>query len=184
MGGDFDGREVRDRMSEFLPHLIRTLTGRVDGMQAILLYGSQQHPQVVDMWSDYDICIVLNPSARIDEFQFIHAVNDIGTIVGREVYRRSHSVLYRTAVEFQSSICLLDATVSAFHEWNGTVNRDQQTILFGHIEPSSTPNTPPVTYTAFRPDEAAVDPTWFKYIGAIKRFCRHDNLIGMHLLWT
>lgn len=168
-------------MSGFLPHLIRTLTERVDGIQAILLHGSQQNPQVADMWSDYDVCIVLNSSARIYESQFILAVNDIGTVVGREVYLRSHSVLYRTAIEFQSSICLLDATVSEFHEWNSTENRDQPTILFGHIELSSTPNTP-VTHAAFRPDETAIDPTWFKYIGAIKKFCRHDNLIGMHLL--
>lgn len=169
-------------MSEFLPHLIRTLTERVDGIQAILLYGSQQHPQVVDMWSDYDVCIVLNSSARIDESAFIQAVNDIGTVVGREVYRRSHSVLYRTAMEFQSSMCLLDATVSEYQEWNSTVNRDQQTLLFGHIELSSTLNTSPITHTAFPPDETAIDPTWFKYIGAVKKFCRQDNLIGMHLL--
>ncbi len=152
-------------MSGFLPHLIRTLTERVDGIQAILLYGSQQHPQVADMWSDYDVCIVLNSSARIDEARCILAVNDIGTVVGREVYRRSHSVLYRTAMEFQSSMCLLDVTVSEFHEWNSTENRDQQTILFGHVELSSTPNTP-LIHAAFRPDEPAIDPTWFKYIGA------------------
>ena len=169
-------------MSEFLPHLITTLTDRVEGIQAILLYGSQQHPQAVDMWSDYDVCIVMNPSARIDESPFIQAVHDIGTVVGSEVYRRRHSVLYRTAMEFQSSIYLLDATVSAYQEWNNTVNRDQQTILFGHIEPSSTPNTPPVTHTVFRPDETAIGPTWFKYMDTVKKFCRQDNLIGMHLL--
>lgn len=33
-----------------------------------------------------------------------------------------------------------------------------------------------------RPDETRINPTWFKYIGAINKFCRHDNLIGMHLL--
>ena len=138
-------------MSEFLAHLIGTLTERVHGIQAILLYGSQQHPQFVDMWSDYDVCVVLNWSACIDEPQFIQAVNDIGTVVGSEVYRRIHSVLYRTAMGFKSSICLLDATVTSYQEWNSTANRDHQTILFGHIEPSSTPSTPPVTHTAFVP---------------------------------
>ena len=44
-------------MSGFLPYLIRTLTERVDSIQAILLYGLQQHPQVADMWSDYDVVL-------------------------------------------------------------------------------------------------------------------------------
>lgn len=60
-------------MDGFLNHVINTLAAGLDGIQAILLYGSQQNPQVVDMWSDYDVWIVLRSSTRLDERRFIQS---------------------------------------------------------------------------------------------------------------
>jgi hypothetical protein len=76
----------------------------------------------------------------------------------------------------------LDATVSSYQEWMRAEPSASQTILFYHVELSSGPNTLQVQDSTFRPDEQRVSPTWFKYVVAIKKFCRDDNLIGMHLL--
>jgi hypothetical protein len=73
-------------MNAFLTHVIKVLSARVEGIQAMILRGSQQNHQVVDMWSDYDILMVLNPSTSLDEREFLHAVNDIGFVVGSESY--------------------------------------------------------------------------------------------------
>ena len=169
-------------MNEFLTHVISTLSESFKGIQAIVLRGSQQNIQDVDMWSDYDVLIVLNPLVSIDESKFIQAVNNIGVVVGSETYSGHNSVLYRTAIEFKSSIQLLDATVLSYREWVSAVPPESQKIVFGQIEPSQVPNTPPVKDQTFFSDESQINPTWFKYVGAIKRFCRNDNLIGMHLL--
>ncbi len=169
-------------MNEFLTYVISTLTEGFEGIQAIVLRGSQQTAQVVDMWSDYDLLIVLNPSASIDENKFIQTVNKIGRVVGCELYREHNSVLYRTAIEFRSSIQLLDTTVCSYQEWVSKEPPESQKIVLGQIEPSSVPKVPPVADKPFRPDDRQINPTWFKYVGAIKRFCRNDNLIGMHLL--
>ncbi len=168
-------------MDEFLSHVIRTLTEGVEDIESIRLYGSQVNPQVVDMWSDYDLWIVLHSSARIDQLRFIQTVNDIGIVVGSELHRKDHSVLYRTAIAFESSMRLLDATVS--HEEPPSANLSVWPIgMLEHLEPRSTPNMLSVTNPAPRADETRISLTWFKYMGAINKFCRHDNLIGMHLL--
>lgn len=100
-----------------MTHVIRTLTHHVEGVQAIVLRGSQQNPQSVDMWSDYDLLIVLNPSTRLDERAFLQAVDSLGPVVGCKRYQDRHTVLYRAAAEFGSSIQLLDTTVRSYREW-------------------------------------------------------------------
>ena len=40
---------------------------------------------------------------------------------------------------------------------------------------------PAATYS-FEAYESQVDQIWFKFVAAIKKFARNDNLIGMHLL--
>ena len=168
-------------MNEFLSHVIRALTEDVHGIQAIALYGSQQNPQSVDMWSDYDIWIVLESSACIDEPRVIQAVHDMGFVVGGELHKTSHSVLYRTAIGFEASIRLLDLTVS--HEEPQSANLlARPAILFGHLEPRFTPTIPSGQQAGFRPNEARISPTWFKYVVTINKFCRRDNLVGLHLL--
>ena len=167
-------------MDKFFTHVIRTLTERVEKIQAILLHGSQNSPQVVDMWSDHDIWIVLNPSAYINEPQLVQAVTNIGVVLGSELHKKDEQLLYRTAVLWESSIRLLDITLS--HKEPTSDPLDRQTIVFGHLEPPSVTPRSPITNTTFDPDETRISPTWFKYIVAINKFCRNDNLIGMHLL--
>ena len=46
-------------MDKFFIHVIRTLRERVKKIPAILLHRSQNNPQVVNIWSDHDLWIVL-----------------------------------------------------------------------------------------------------------------------------
>ncbi len=169
-------------MSRFLTHVITTLTEGLAEIQAILLYGSQQNLESVDMWSDYDLRIVLKPEAVIDETGFVEAIHTVGVVVGAELYPGTDSVLYRAAIEFESSIRLLDAMVAAYKEWESTQLRDHFVIVFGDLGSSATSSTPLVPNTRFGLDDTPFNPTWFKYFAAIKKFCRHDNLVGIHLL--
>lgn len=170
-------------MNEFLSHVISMLCERVEGIQAIALRGSQQNSQIVDMWSDFDLLIVLNQSTSIDQNEFLEAVNNIGLIVGSELHSAENSILCRIAVQFQSSIQLLDISVCSYREWVDTEPPETQEIVLGQIEPSLVPRTPSGdSAVAFSPDTGQIDPTWFRYIITIKKFCRNDNLIGMHLL--
>jgi hypothetical protein len=169
-------------MNEFLTHVIKVLSARVEGIQAMILRGSQQNHQVVDMWSDYDILMVLNPSTSIDESEFLNAVNDIGFVVGSESYGGENSILCRVAVEFEGSLQLLDISGCSYQEWATTAPPESQEIVLGNIELSPVRRMPRVTDEVFKADDRNINPTWFKYLMTIKKFCRDDNLIGMHLL--
>lgn len=172
----------KTKMNQFLTHVVNRLSESFEGIQAIVLRGSQQNSQEVDMWSDYDLLVVMNPLVSINENKFIKAVNIIGLVVGSELYSGHDSVLYRTAIEFKSSIELLDATVCSYQEWVHTEPPESQKIVFGQIVLSGATHKSPLRNESFSPNERQINPTWFKYFGAIKRFCRNDNLIGMHLL--
>ncbi|KUO96626.1 hypothetical protein [Ferroacidibacillus organovorans] len=151
----------------------------------IVLRGSQQTGVQVDLWSDTDILMILHPKIEINEDRFIHAHNPIGNILGSEIYRGLESILYRTAIEYESSIHLLDSSLCTYNEWTSIeALKDQSfTVVYGHIEiPTKAVMGIAKSDLSFSPYENEINKTWFKFTMAIKKFARKDNLIGMHLL--
>lgn len=171
------------KMDAFLRRIIDELTGNLNGIKAIVLGGSRRMERQVDFWSDTDLSVILEPDMRVDEHQFVQAINQLGFIIGSERYSEQASMLYRTAIEFQDTIHLLDATIYTYNEWGLTgISKNQSAaIVYGQIEIGENQKTAP-ELGAFDSYEQQIHQTWFKYLITIKKFARNDNLIGMHLL--
>lgn len=120
-------------MQEFLSRVVSTLAERLEDVQSIVLQGSQTDPEIVDMWSDYDLLVVLKPDACIDEAAFTEAIHRIGRVVGRETHRQQNTLLYRTALQWQSSVDLLDAKVRTYQNWTGDRPSTPPVILFDSL---------------------------------------------------
>lgn len=169
-------------MQEFLSRVVNTLAERLEDVQSIVLQGSQTDPEIVDMWSDYDLLVVLKPDACIDEAAFTEAIHRIGRVVGRETHRQQNTLLYRTALQWQSSVDLLDAKVRTYQNWTGDRPSTPPVILFDGLRTAASKKSGASDGLPVSPTGGDIDATWFKYFMAGKKFCRHDNLIGMHLL--
>lgn len=52
-------------MNFFLNHTVSGITANLKGVRGIVLRGSQQTDDIVDLWSDTDLLIVLNEGDRI-----------------------------------------------------------------------------------------------------------------------
>lgn len=170
-------------MNKFLRHVIDTLAANVTGIRAMVLRGSQQTGDEVDLWSDIDLEVILELEMKVDETQFIKAHDKIGFVVGSESYSKKDEFFYRTAIAFESSIHLLDATVYSYDQWVSVeaFSPKSSTIVYGQIEIGKIGKEIAVDYS-FDPYNDRIHQTWFLYIGTIKKFARNDNLIGMHLL--
>lgn len=170
-------------MDTFLGHAIATLSTNLEGIKAILLRGSKQTDDQVDFWSDTDLLVVFHPGVGVEEKRFVQAIDQIGFVIASELYSGQESVLYRAAIEFESSVQLLDATVCSHDEWVSTEAFKEQssTIVYGQIETIERTKANAVDYS-FDSYKNQINRTWFKYLVAIKKFARDDHLIGMHLL--
>ncbi|WP_274364757.1 nucleotidyltransferase domain-containing protein [Paenibacillus thermotolerans] len=168
-------------MNTFLEHTISELTAHLMGIKAIILRGSRLQEEQVDFWSDYDLLVVLEPEAALNEHYFIQAVERIGTVIGCESYRKPESFLYRTAIEHNESIHLLDASICTYNEWLTEESASNtSTVVYGQIHADEVKERQ--TDFSFDSYESKVSEVWFKYFVAIKKFARNDNLIGLHLL--
>lgn len=169
-------------MDSFLSHVISSIVTTLEGVKGIVLRGSQQTEPMVDMWSDHDVLVVLDHDPSLNDQVVFQELNQIGNVVGSERYRYSeHSLLYRTAIEYKSSIHLLDLHLCSYEEWISTeaLKDPISTIVYGDLElgvplPSAAGNS------SFEAYESTT--IWFKYFIAIKKFARNDHLIGLHLL--
>lgn len=170
-------------MNSFLNHAVSGITANLKGVRGIVLRGSQQTDDKVDLWSDTDLLIVLNEGVLVNEQDIIGAINAIGFVIGSELYRyNEQSLLYRTAIAIESSIQLLDMQCCSYEEWILTESHKDQdsTIIYGDLNLNERiPSSPAESYSF---DSYQSNNTWFKYFYAIKKFARNDNLIGLHLL--
>jgi hypothetical protein len=168
-------------VESFLNYLVKGITTNLDGVSGIVLRGSQR-TNAVDLWSDTDLLIVLNEGIAINEQAIVEAIHALGFVVGCEMYKYSEeSLLYRIAIEIESSIHLLDAQFCSYEEWVSSESRRDQpsSIIYGGIELGEIRSRVAERYSF---DSYDSDNTWFKYFIAIKKFARNDNLIGLHLL--
>lgn len=169
-------------MNTILKQVINKITSDITEVKAIVVSGSQQTERIVDFWSDTDLLVILNPGFSVDEQHFIQAIKEIGFIVGSELHRLSkESIMYRTAIEFECSVHLLDVQVCTYNHWLLTESKKNQlfTIVYGDIEPEEVSKEMVEDYSF---NSYETNSTWFKYFIATKKFARNDNLIGMHLL--
>lgn len=169
-------------MSPFLTYLINEITSNITEVQAIILRGSHLNENTVDFWSDLDVLVVLEPLVHINEEVFIRTINKSGQIIGSELYINPESILYRTAIEHNQSIELLDVTICTYNEWllvEATSNISL--VVYGHIELCEPIKEDEVSYS-FNSYEHRIGEIWYKYVIAIKKFARRDHLIGLHLL--
>lgn len=169
-------------MNAVLNQITNGITGNLVGIRGIVLRGSQQTDELVDLWSDTDLLIVLKEGVLINQQDIIGAINAIGFVVESEIYRYSEqSLLYRTAIALASSIHLLDVQFCTYEEWIlSESHKDQDsTIIYGDLNLNERISSPAESYSF---DTYQSDNTWFKYFIAIKKFARNDNLIGLHLL--
>ena len=127
--------------------------------------------------------VILQPEMDVDENQFVQAHERMGFVVGSEMHRGKESLLYRTAISFETSIQLLDASVCSYNKWvSAEAGKDQlSTVIYGQIASGEQIKAPVAGYS-FDISESEINRIWFKYMTAIKKFARRDNLIGMHLL--
>ncbi|MCJ8015333.1 hypothetical protein MUG84_27115 [Paenibacillus sp. KQZ6P-2] len=169
-------------MNTFINHVVDAITSNLKDVRGIVLSGSQQSDEIVDIWSDTDLLIVMDEGFLIDEQVIIGAINSIGFVVGSETYRSvEHSISFRTCISLENSIHLLDVKFCSYDEWILIESQKGQsyTIIFGDLKlrdklPSLVKN--------YSFDSYESNNTWFKYFMAIKKFARNDNLIGLHLL--
>ncbi len=171
-----------ERMKPFLSHVINVIAAQLEGVQALVLRGSQQTDSVIDLWSDTDLVIILKPLFCTNETDFVRVINSIGFVIGCEMYKYSeHSMLYRTAIDYEYSIHMLDTQICSYGDWIFTESKKDQpsTVVYGNIELDEriTESARPCSFHSYNSSN-----TWFKYFMAIKKFARNDNLIGLHLL--
>ncbi|RKN83936.1 hypothetical protein [Paenibacillus ginsengarvi] len=168
-------------MDRFLSFVVKAITESVKDVKGIVLKGSRQTEALVDIWSDYDLEVVLKPGAAVCEQEALRAADRIGLVVGSEIYRHGeHAFLYRTAIEYESQIYLLDMQLSAYTEWIAH-QEGPFTVLYGELELGEAVQQGDATgHDPFASYE--YEAVWFKYFIAIKRLARHDYLIGLHLL--
>lgn len=169
-------------MNAFLRHVINKIKSNLKGVKAIVLGGSRNTDHIVDFWSDTDLTVILQHDFNADEQLLFQVIKEIGTVVGSEKYRYSgQSIMYRTAIEYECSVQLLDIHFCSYGRWITTVSTQDQpsTIVYGHIDFGERTKAALVQYSF---DTYDSDNTWFKYFIAIKKFARNDHLIGMHLL--
>jgi len=171
-------------MNTFLDHVIHTLTTNLTGIgiQAIVLRGSQQTKDEVDLRSDIDLLVVLQPEARMDAEALIQGVHQTGTVFGDELYSSPESVLFRAAIYHDSSVELLDIGLCSHAHWLSNESSSKQTVVHGDIDTDQGRVKQPTGDSSPHMDETQIQATWFKYIATVKKFCRNDYLIGMHLL--
>ncbi len=168
--------------------VVAILVDRVEGIQAIVLYGSQTKPHTVDFWSDADLLVVLAPDRALAPGRIAAILTRLGTlVVGCERHEEpGRRMLLRLAIMRAGHVRMLDLTVATYADWaNGDRPHSQQNgqVIYGILEiaPSaSSERAPdPDPYVAYA---AGVDAVWFKYVMAIKKFYRGDDWIGLHLL--
>jgi hypothetical protein len=169
-------------LNTFLSHVINKITTNIKGVKAIVLSGSQQTESIVDLWSDTDLLVILDPGFSTDEQQFIQIIKEFGFVVGSELHKPSEqSIMYRTAIEFECSVQLLDVQICSYTDWILIESKKNQsyTIVYGQIDIDERTEETVEDYSF---DSYESNSTWFKYFIAIKKFARKDNLVGMHLL--
>ncbi len=169
-------------MNIFLSHVIKQLTSKLNGIQAIILRGSYQSDSYVDFWSDFDILVVLDQNTMLNNELFLQAVNNIGEVIGNEIYKKPESTLYRSVIVYNQSIHLLDASICTYNEWLLVESISKtSSVIFGSIEIQKEVFEASDDFS-FEPYKDNISGTWFKYFVTIKKIARNDNLIGLHLI--
>lgn len=179
---EFNKELIKVKMNSFLSHMVSGIAANLKEVKGIVLRGSQQTDSIVDLWSDTDLLVVLNHGSPVNDQEVIRVINEIGNVVGSEVHWYSEqSLLYKSAIEYESSIHLLDTHICSYDEWISTESLKDQlsTMVYGNLKlgekiPSAAGNYSFESYESSN--------TWFKYFIAIKKFARNDNLVGLHLL--
>ncbi len=170
-------------MNDFLHLLVEEMVQKYSGIKAILLKGSKLKEVEIDFWSDTDLWVVLEPGIDINEEKVKDAVSGLGATIGSEVFIEADSIVYRTIIDALHSTELLDITIYTYDRWlaKESGNGVQSTLIYGDIlfdkNKVKTSDEYSVQYT-----DKHIDEVWFKYFMTIKKFARHDNLIGMHML--
>lgn len=68
----------------------------------------------------------------------IQSVDQLGNVIGSELYVQETSIMYRTAMEYDFSIQLLDVTICTYNHWIDIESAsNHSTIMYGDIEYSN-----------------------------------------------
>lgn len=171
-------------MSEFLHSLIQEMVRKYSGIKAVLLKGSKLNVVETDFWSDTDLLVVLEPGVGINEDMIKDMVGAIGSIIGCEVFLDTDSTVYRTVIDTVDSIELLDITFCTYDRWliKESGSSAQSTLIYGDIVSDKKKVDISDEYSV-QCTVRYIESVWFKYFMTIKKFARHDNLIGMHMLF-
>lgn len=130
-----------------------------------------------------DLLIILQPNSNLNKESFIQSVDQLGNVIGSELYVQETSIMYRTAMEYDSSIHLLDVTICTYRHWidlESTSNHS--TLIYGDMELQQ-PNLEFASEFSVNMSLDQINEIWFKYFITIKKFVRRDHLIGFHLLF-
>lgn len=170
-------------MNEFLHYLIEEIVHKYSGIKAVLLKGSKLKVVETDFWSDTDLLVVLEPDLDINEEIIKDTIGAIGSVIGSEVLIDTDSIVYRTVIDTAHSIELLDITFCTYTRWltKESCSSVQSTLIYGDILIDKTKVAISEEYSV-QYTLGYIESVWFKYFITIKKFARHDHLIGMHLL--
>ncbi|MCB0845752.1 MAG: hypothetical protein KDE26_21025 [Bacteroidetes bacterium] len=166
-------------IQRLVDHLLSRFNNQIE---SVFLKGSQTIPEATDIWSDIDLVVVSQQKKTIDLQELTKHIEEIGPIVGKEVFPDPNQATIRMVLEMESDIIMVDLVIFSQKQWLAQSIEEGQNHTLLHGKKTLPSNTKRPIQPSFLYDLKNIDDVWFIYFLCINKFMRNDHLIGMHLL--